>query len=504
MIAGKNLADKIFSPYGTIIDSFVHKLSLSFCVLPLMIMNAAADEASFSFKDHALQKMHEHNVVGAAVGTIENGQLSDIKYLGIESVNTQEPVDSNSLFQVGSVSKPVAAWAAMTLVRDGKLDLDEPVEPYLTRWRIPDSSFDIQQVTLRRLLSHTAGFSLGGYGGFPEGQKLPSLEESLSGNNNGAGDLELFQEPGAGFRYSGGGYTLLQLLIEEISGMSFNDYTQLAVLQPLGMTKSSYEPPVQLLKQRVQPHGPSLYTIPQHDFRAQAAASLHTTANDLVRFVLANLNENTVLSSDMVGIMHSPVADAGFADIGLGFFSSANGRLVGHQGANFGWRAEIQFDHLTGNGLVIMTNSEGAAQFLADVKCDWDARQAQPLLTKACDEMKSQANLANVLVSIIACLIFIVISCLIWMMRTGRAHMIWPRTKARLVGLLIAVSLTLCIVAFIYTPLGVYLIGGFRSIFATIHYAPPLVAKLVPWLCCLLVLTWTVFFVSRTKIQSDA
>ena len=126
MIAVKKLADKIISPSGTIIDSFVHKLSLSFCVLPLMIMNAAADEASFSFKDHALQKMHEHNVVGAAVGTIENGQLSDIKYLGIESVSTQEPVDSNSLFQVGSVSKPVAAWAAMTLVRDGCLLYTSP------------------------------------------------------------------------------------------------------------------------------------------------------------------------------------------------------------------------------------------------------------------------------------------------------------------------------------------------------------------------------------------
>ena len=151
-----------------------------------------------------------------------------------------------------------------------------------------------------------------------------------------------------------------------------------------------------------------------------------------------------------------------------------------------------------------MTNSEGAAQFLADVKCDWDARQKEPLLRKSCNEIKSQAKLANVLVSIIACVILLVVSCLIWMMHTGRAHLAWPRTKARVGGLLIMVSLTFCIVGFIYTPLGVYLIGGFRSIFATIHYAPPLVAKLVPWLCCLLVLTWTVFFVSRTKIQSDA
>ena len=467
-------------------------------------MTVSADEASLSLKDHAFQRMHEHNVAGAAIGIIENGQLSDIKYLGVESVNTQVPVDANSVFQVGSVSKPVAAWAAMTLVRDGKLDLDEPVEPYLTRWRIPDSSFDAGQVTLRRLLSHTAGFNLGGYGGFVEGQKLPSLEESLSGNNNGAGNLELFQEPGSGFRYSGGGYTLMQLLIEEITGMSFSDYTQLAVLKPLGMVESSYQPSAHFLQRRIQPHGPSRYTISQHDFRAQAAASLHTTASDLSRLLLANLNENTVLNREMVSTMHSPVADAGFADIGLGFFISVNGRLVGHQGANFGWRAEIQFDRLTKNGLVVMTNSEGAAPFLSDVKCDWDARQNEPLLRKSCNEIKYQAKLANVLVSIIACVILLAVSWLIWMMHKGKAHLTWPRTKARLVGLLITVSLTFCLVGFIYTPIGVYVMSGFTSIFATIHYAPPLIAKLVPWLCGLLFSVWSLFFVSRTEKQSDA
>ena len=96
-------------------------------------MTASADETSLSLKDYALQSMHEHSVAGAAIGTVENGQLSDIKYLGVESVNTRVPVDNKSVFQVGSVSKPVAAWAAMTLVRDGKLGLDEPVEPYLSR-----------------------------------------------------------------------------------------------------------------------------------------------------------------------------------------------------------------------------------------------------------------------------------------------------------------------------------------------------------------------------------
>ena len=151
-----------------------------------------------------------------------------------------------------------------------------------------------------------------------------------------------------------------------------------------------------------------------------------------------------------------------------------------------------------------MTNSEGAAPFLSDVKCDWDARQNEPLLRKSCNEIKYQAKLANVLVSIIACVILLAVSWLIWMMHKGKAHLTWPRTKARLVGLLITVSLTFCLVGFIYTPIGVYVMSGFTSIFATIHYAPPLIAKLVPWLCGLLFSVWSLFFVSRTEKQSDA
>lgn len=465
----------------------------------LIFKSAAALGYELNFTDYATQKMHEHEVAGASIGIIKNGQLSDIVYLGLESAVTKEPVGNKSVFQVGSVSKPVAAWAAMTLVRDGKLDLDEPVIRYLTRWNIPESRFDTNRVTLRQLLSHTAGLRLGGYGGYPEGKLLPTLEESLSGRTNGSGKVKLFQEPGKGFSYSGGGYTLIQLLVEEVSGMSFSDYAKRAVLDPLGMRDSSYEPNVELLQRRIQPHTPSLKPMPQHDFRAQAAASLHTTAIDLARFVLANINENTILNGDTVALMHAPIASAGFADIGLGFFISDDGRLVGHQGANFGWRAEIQFDLQSGEGLVVMTNSEGATEFLADIKCEWDARRIEPRLSKKCTDRKSRIELANTLALLIAALILVIISALIGALLTSKVRFALPQTRVKLVGLMTLLILTLSFAVFMYTSMGVYLVAGFSSIFATIHYAPPIVAILTPWVFGLLSAVWLLFFVARTN-----
>jgi CubicO group peptidase (beta-lactamase class C family) len=109
----------------------------------------------------------------------------------------------------------------MKLVEAGKLDLDAPVDNYLTRWHIPPSAFDATKVTARRLLSHTAGTSVHGYYGWPPAKDLPSVEASLNGDNNGSGPVVLEREPGAAFVYSGGGFTLLQLLIEEISQQPF-------------------------------------------------------------------------------------------------------------------------------------------------------------------------------------------------------------------------------------------------------------------------------------------
>lgn len=141
-------------------------------------------------------------VPGAAVAIIEDGKVILARGFGMANTNKGIPVREQTLFNIGSTSKSVAAWGAMHLVRDGKLTLDDPVEPRLKRWHLPASSHPVNGVTLRRLLSHTAGLSVDGYRGWGPDDIIPTLEQSLSGQTNGAGAVALVRDPGTKMAYS--------------------------------------------------------------------------------------------------------------------------------------------------------------------------------------------------------------------------------------------------------------------------------------------------------------
>ncbi|MEQ1491323.1 MAG: serine hydrolase, partial [Terricaulis sp.] len=187
-----------------------------------------------------MARIESENVGNAAFVQLDDGRVVAEHFQSIG-----EPVDRDTLFQVASLSKWVTAWGVMTLVDEGRIDLDAPISTYLTRWHLPDGAFDETQVTARRLLSHTAGLTDGlGYGGFTPGQTVQGLEDSLTHASDASPDADgrvrVGAEPGENFLYSGGGYALLQLVIEEVSGEPFNDYMQRAVLSPLGMTRSTF------------------------------------------------------------------------------------------------------------------------------------------------------------------------------------------------------------------------------------------------------------------------
>jgi CubicO group peptidase (beta-lactamase class C family) len=160
------------------------------------------------------------------------------------SIDPREEITRHTLFQVGSLSKWVSAWGVLLLAERGEIDLDAPVVQYLSRWQLPESEFDNHKVTVRRLLSHSAGLgdSLG-YQGFTDPAEVQSLEASLTRSADPAphaqAETRVGHEPGTRWQYSGGGYTILQLLVEEISGLNFNDYMQQEVLQPIGMHRAS-------------------------------------------------------------------------------------------------------------------------------------------------------------------------------------------------------------------------------------------------------------------------
>ena len=188
------------------------------------------------------------------------------------------------------------------------------------------------------------------------------------------------REPGTEFSYSGGGYTLMQLLIEEVTGQSFAEYARAAVLKPLAMNSSSYQPDDTLLARSAQGHDARGAVLPHYQFTAQAAANLHTTAEDLARVAIANMGANPVLEAEQLALMHRAVnPDRPWN--GSGFFLNADGRMVGHGGSNIGWRALLSIVPETGDALVLLTNGDGGQRLFLDVECYWDEQLGAALLT---------------------------------------------------------------------------------------------------------------------------
>jgi CubicO group peptidase (beta-lactamase class C family) len=268
----------------------------------------------------------------------------------------------------------------MRLVQDGRLALDVPVERYLTRWHLPPSPFDASGVTVRRLLSHMAGLSVPGYPGVDPDQPLPSLEESLSGATDEVEALAIVAPPGAAWRYSGGGFTLLQLLVEEVTGRPFADYMQATVLTPLGMAHSSFEWTPTLQARLAEGHIAAGAPLPDYRYVAEAAAGLYTTAPDLAHWVAAGMAGphgeppgRGVLTPASVAQLFSPQAGTA-PSYGLGVFTPAAPkglRFAWHPGFNRGWRAYFAAVPERGDGVVVLTNSETGWALVEQVARVW-------------------------------------------------------------------------------------------------------------------------------------
>jgi len=293
-------------------------------------------------------------------------------------------VDVHSLFQVASLSKWLTAWGVMTLVEQRRLDLDAPVRRYLTRWRLPPSEFSNEAVTIRRLLSHTAGLTDGlGFLGFGSDENLPSLEQELSHTSDvlpgASGIVRVGARPSSTWRYSGGGYLILQLVIEEVTQESFNDYMRHAVFEPLGMTASTFvDPDPGLLAEFYAPDGsPAVH----YRFTATGAASLYTSAADLTRFLEAQTGGPNapagrgVLSPATLQSMHSPQAFLyGFPVWGLGVSlyapNGAGDFVIGHDGSNYpAINTTARIDPATGNGIIVL--STGSATLAREIGGEW-------------------------------------------------------------------------------------------------------------------------------------
>ncbi len=319
--------------------------------------------------------LEESMTASAAVALIRDGQIAWTGGFGYADEEAGRRATPQTVYNIGSISKTVAAWGAMKLVEEGKLELDAPAERYLSRWQLPPSEFDNSGVTIRRLLSHTAGLSLHGYPGFEPGEKLPTIEESLSGATNGPGDVRVTMQPGTQWSYSGGGYTILQLIVEEVTGERFADYMRSRVLRPLGMASSDYGWTPAIDRLAATPYNALGEPIGGPRFTALAAAGLQVSLEDLARFAVAGLpsysTSPTLLKPQTIALMESPAPAS--PDYGLGYsISSSQGvTFVGHGGANEGWMAAFRIVPETGDGVVVLTNSSTGFMVNGPLLCAW-------------------------------------------------------------------------------------------------------------------------------------
>jgi CubicO group peptidase (beta-lactamase class C family) len=268
----------------------------------------------------------------------------------------------------------------LRLVEQGRIGLDDPVVGRLRRWRPPPSPFDFDDITVRRLLSHTAGLSVHGYAGQTPDRPLPSIEESLSGEAGGSFPVELLEAPGRRWWYSGGGYSVLQLLVEELSGRPFADYMQAEVLEPLGMRASSCG--WRRTVATACPHDADGGRIPDFCFAEQAAAGLVTTASDLARFLVAALagprgepRGRGVLSPAGVrlALAAAPATEGRWGlGYGLGLLPGGD-RLAYHEGANRGWRAGLALVPDRRAGIVVLANGDSGSAAIDAVVQQWIA-----------------------------------------------------------------------------------------------------------------------------------
>ena len=335
----------------------------------------APEDDADAFLAYAKDRL-ETQVPGAAALLL----IEDQKPAGEIFVSPSGSVDENTVFAAASMSKWVAAYAVMTLVQDGLLELDAPVERYLTRWQLPDTGFDNRGVTVRRLLSHTAGFDDGlGYADYAQDQALPTLEESLANPKSSSGAevrIGVGVEPGSEWRYSGGSYLLLELLVEEVSQLSFEEFVQRRIFDALDMSRSGYAY-LGSYDNNAGNFAADGTRIPASQYASSAATGLVISSADVARFALAQLSapDHAGLSPALVQAMRVPHGRTMGADIwGLGtilYAPTPGGDLVfGHDGSNDpAINTAARINPETGDALIVLVT--GHPGIASNIGSEW-------------------------------------------------------------------------------------------------------------------------------------
>ncbi len=360
-------------------------------LLAAFILAAPVQAPSDSLDAFIRAQMAMRKIPGLSLAIIDKGRIVYAKGYGVTAPGGKTPVTTETLFLAGSISKSVSATGALKLVEAGTLSLDGNVNDKLTTWKVPDNGFTgTEKVTLRRILSHSAGLTVHGFDGYEVGTPVPTLVQVLDGTPPAnSPPVQVDTTPGTLWRYSGGGYTVMQLMMDDVTGTPFEQWMAVNVLAPFGMTHSSFQQPPSSTMLPFAAAGQYAPGRPVpgrfHLYPEMAAAGLWTNASDLARFAMGLQQSlaggpNPVISQAMTRQMLTDTKDSD----GLGVFLEGAGDSLFfvHGGRDEGFDAYMGAFAERGQGLVIMINANDNSGMMRRIyefvarQYDWAGRQA--------------------------------------------------------------------------------------------------------------------------------
>ncbi|UFH56871.1 serine hydrolase [Spirosoma sp. KNUC1025] len=396
----------LFSWFSAVAQSLPEKIrQIETSLSPILIVEGDTVK-QFTIQD----RLAHYKVPGVSIAVVRNGKIEWAKGYGMADLASKRAVDANTLFQAASISKPVAAFAALHWVEAGKLSLDANINNSLKDWKVPDTKFTAtEKVTLRRLVTHTAGLTVHGFAGYAKNKPVPTLIQVLNGESP-ANSRAILPDtiPGKINRYSGGGYTVMQKAMIDQVGKPFPEIMQETVLSKLGMEHSTYEQPLPVKFDALaataytsngQPVSGSWHTYPE-----MAAAGLWTTPSDLARYVIEvqqslQGKSNKVISKQMTEQMLTK--HLGSIGLGPALRKDGDSLIFSHSGANEGFRCMLVAHARRGEGVVIMTNSDNGMEVAQEllnsvsVAYGWDFSKPMQLKRFALSTAQAESMLGS-------------------------------------------------------------------------------------------------------------
>jgi CubicO group peptidase (beta-lactamase class C family) len=486
--------------------------------LPLLLVSLAMPVSSAGAQpgprfdgllaDRMPELLERYGVPGSVVASIEDGDVAWTRAYGSADVSGGTPMQPDMVFEFGSCGKLITAWAVMRLVEDGAVDLDGPVNRYLRRWQVRSDTYDAREVTVARLLSHTSGLSVHGYLDHSPRRVHPpdlvhtlagvhlfeGLNETLSTGRLSLGQAKLVQEPGSGYRYSGAGYGVLQLLVEDVTGEPFDHFVKHEITDPLGATSLRWAWTPGLQDRAPTPYSDEGRALEYRQLTMHGIGSEMGTVADFARFVAAAVTGPNgeppgrgVLEPDTVTRMTTSWPEAG-RDQGLVYpLGRVNGvqRTVWHSGANTGWMAYFTLDAVGREGFVVASPSNRADPLHRSVLDLWLDATYGPGIRTASPPVPPIGPLSQLLIGVAAILSFLLVVATILFVRRFRAG----RRMVRPFAVTFTVTVLPWMLAWlfgwytVYSSLPLYLPGWYPDLWRTTG-SDALMVTLAAWAAC--------------------